>query len=53
MKTRVNAKEAETLQELKKLVSTIKQRSAKLDAKNRLRSGPAMPLRPEGPRRTP
>jgi hypothetical protein len=41
---RVNAKEAETTQELKKLVSKTKERKAKLDAKNRVRGqGPVPP----------
>ncbi len=38
---RVNAKEAEVVQESKKLASKTKQLSAKMDAKNRLRGAEA------------
>jgi hypothetical protein len=50
---RVNAKEAEVIQQSKKLASKTKQLSARMDAKNRLRSADALKARPRDRRRTP
>jgi hypothetical protein len=50
---RANAKEADVIQESKKLASKTKQLSARMDAKNRLRSTDALKERPRDRRRTP
>jgi hypothetical protein len=42
----VNAKEAQVIQQSKKLASKTKQQSASMDAKNRLRSAEALKERP-------
>jgi len=49
---RVNAKEAEVIQQSKKLASKTKQLSATMDAKNRLRSSQALKERPCDRRRS-
>jgi hypothetical protein len=43
---RVNAKEAEVVQQSKKLVTKTKQLSASMDAKNRLRTAEALKEQP-------
>jgi hypothetical protein len=43
---RVNAKEAQVIQQSKKLASKTKQQSASMEAKNRLRSAEALKERP-------
>jgi hypothetical protein len=43
---RVNAKEAEVIQQAKKLASKTKQQSANMDAKNRRRSAQSLKERP-------
>ena len=50
---RVNAREAEVVQQSKKLSTKTRQVSARLDAKNRLRSANALKERPQNLRRTP
>jgi hypothetical protein len=48
---RVNAKEAEVIQESKKLVTKTKQLSASIDAKNQLRTAEALKQQPSSRRR--